>query len=89
MNERGITMMAAITGGILGAAAGCMLFTERGRAFRRDLEPMLDELAEELNHFRGTAVKAANVASQGWKLVNETFAGNAPRFADPHQTTPF
>jgi gas vesicle protein len=90
MSERANTMMAAVAGAVIGAAAGFMFFTERGRALRRELEPVLDELAEELHNFRGTAVKAANVANEGWRLVNETFSGGgAPRFADPHQTTPF
>jgi hypothetical protein len=83
-------MVAASTGAVIGACIGYMFFTDRGRAFRRELEPLLDELADELNNFRATAQKAANVANQGWRLVNETFGpGGAARFADPHQTTPF
>ena len=89
MTERASTILGAVAGAIIGGVAGYLFFTERGRAFRRELEPLLDEFAEELASFRGTAQKAANVANQGWRLVNETFAGSGPRFADPHQTTPF
>jgi len=53
MSERANTMMAAVAGAVIGAAAGFMFFTERGRALRRELEPVLDELAEELHNFRG------------------------------------
>ena len=90
MTDRVCTVVAASAGAVVGACIGYMFFTDRGRAFRRELEPLLDEFADELNNFRNTAQKAANVANQGWRLVNETFgpAGSA-RFADPHQTTPF
>jgi hypothetical protein len=82
--------MAATAGAVFGACIGYVFFTDRGRAFRREFEPLLDELADELNNFRGTAIKAANVANQGWRLVNETFGpGASVRVADPHQTTPF
>jgi gas vesicle protein len=89
MTEKSSAIVGAVAGALIGAAAGFMFFSERGRAFTRDLEPLMDEFAEELNHFRGTAQKAANVANQGWRLVNETFSGGGPRFADPHQTSPF
>ena len=90
MTERACSVMAATAGAVLGACVGYIFFTDKGRAFRQELEPLLDEFAEELGHFRGTAIKAANVANQGWRLINETFGpGSSGRLADPHQTTPF
>jgi hypothetical protein len=53
----------------------------------------LEDLARELNHFRGTVSKAASVAGDGWKLLNDAVGGETvnapPRFADAHQTSPF
>lgn len=90
MTEKTSSVIGAAVGAAIGACIGYMFCTDRGRAFRRELEPLLDEFADELNNFRGTAVKAANVANQGWRLVNETFGtAGSGRFADPHQTTPF
>lgn len=91
MSEKACTMIAAVAGALLGACAGYMFFTSQGRAFRRELDPLLDEFAEELTHFRGTARKAASVANEGWRLVSDTFGGEgaAPRYSNPHQTTPF
>jgi hypothetical protein len=69
-----------------------MLFTERGRRLRMRLEPAIDDVARELNHLRGTVTKAAGMAGEGWKLLNEALAepgAAAGRYADPHQTSPF
>ena len=85
--------MAAITAGaVLGAIIGYMFFTERGRAMRRQIEPALDDMARELSHFRATVQKAAGVANEGWKLINETLGDastQSSRYANPHQTSPF
>jgi hypothetical protein len=80
-----------MVGAILGGMAGYLLFTERGRALRRQLEPAMDDFVRELNHFRGTVNKAAGIAAEGWKMLNET-AGQQPpqpRYSVPHQTSPF
>jgi hypothetical protein len=69
-----------------------MFFTNRGRQMRRSFEPMLEDFARELNHFRGTVTKAAGVAGEGWKLLNETIGDPSvagPRLTNPHQTSPF
>jgi hypothetical protein len=69
-----------------------MFFTDRGRQMRRSFEPALEDLARELNSFRGTVAKAAGVAGEGWKLLNEAVGDastTAHRFTSPHQTSPF
>jgi gas vesicle protein len=89
-NSRAIA--AAIVGGVVGAMAGYLFFTERGRAWRRQLEPAIDDIARELNHLRSTINKASGVASEGWKLLNETLGETAPprpRYPTTHQTSPF
>jgi gas vesicle protein len=89
-NSRAIA--AAVLGGVVGAVAGYLFFTERGRAWRRQLEPAIDDIARELNHFRSTITKAGGVASEGWKLLNEALGestAQSPRYPTTHQTSPF
>jgi hypothetical protein len=91
VTEKSEAILAAAIGAVVGGFAGYMLFTRRGRELRRQLEPTLEDLARELNHFRGTVTRAAGVASEGWKLLNDalTDTGAQRRYASPHQTTPF
>lgn len=92
MTERSQACLVSCVGAAIGAAAAYMFFTERGRQFRRRLEPALEDLARELNNFRGTVNKAAGVAGEGWKLLNEALGEGgspSPRYGQPHQTSPF
>jgi gas vesicle protein len=90
-NARAIT--ASVVGGILGAMAGYLFFTEQGRRLRRQIEPALDDFTRELNHLRGTIHKVAGVAGEGWNLLNEALGESGPqpppRYPTPHQTSPF
>jgi gas vesicle protein len=90
-NSRAIA--ASVVGAILGAVAGYLFFSEHGRRLRRQIEPVLDDFARDLSHFRGTALTAAGVASEGWKLLNEVLGESGPqppsRYPTPHQTSPF
>ena len=90
-NSRAVA--ATVVGAVIGGMAGYLFFTERGRAMRREFEPALDDFARELMSFRSTVQKAAGVANEGWKLLNDAL-GEAtqapPRYAGaPHQTSPF
>ena len=84
---------AVLIGAAVGGVAGYLFFTERGRAARRSIEPALDNLARELNHFRASMQKAAGVANQGWQKLNDALgeSGEPPRRfpSAPHQTSPF
>jgi gas vesicle protein len=83
---------ATVTGAVIGAAAGYLFFTDRGRALRRQFEPALDDIARELISFRATVQKAAGVANEGWKLLNEALGEpgqHPPRYPGTHQTSPF
>lgn len=85
-------VIATVVGAVIGGAAGYLFFTERGRQFRRQLEPALDDLARELNSFRGTVQRAAGVASEGWKLLNDALGegGTQPsQFPGARQSSPF
>ena len=89
-NSRAVA--ATVVGAVIGGVAGYLFFTERGRAIRREFEPALDEFARELMSFRATVQKASGVANEGWKLLNEALGEGSPqppRYATPHQTSPF
>jgi len=83
--------MATVIGAVIGGAAGYLFFTERGRQLRRQMEPALDDIARELNSFRGTVQRAAGVASEGWKLLNDALRerDTQPRYPTSHQSSPF
>jgi hypothetical protein len=84
------TMAATIVGAILGGVAGYLLFTDGGRRVRRQLEPALEDLSRELMSFRATVQKAAGVANEGWKLLNDALGeGEHTRYPTAHQTSPF
>jgi gas vesicle protein len=83
---------ATVIGAIVGGAAGYLFFTDHGRHVRRSIEPALDDIARELTSFRTTVQRAADVASEGWKLLNDALGEATPpprRFPSAHQTSPF
>jgi gas vesicle protein len=88
-NSRAMT--ATVVGAVVGGVAGYLFFTEQGRSLRRQLEPALEDFARELMSFRATIQKAAGVANEGWKLLNDALgeSGSAPRYPGTHQTSPF
>jgi len=83
-------LAATLVGAVIGGIAGYLFFTDRGRSFRRQIEPALEDFSRELISFRTTVQKATGVASEGWKLVNDALGetGPAPRFPG-RQTSPF
>jgi hypothetical protein len=90
--DKSHVVLATVGGAVVGAIAGYLLFTDRGREMRRQLEPALDDLSRELHSFRSTVQRAAGVADEGWKLLNEALgdaAQQAPRYGASHQTSPF
>ena len=83
---------ATVVGAVIGGIAGYLFFSEEGRQVRRSIELALDDLARELNSFRQTVQKAAGVANEGWRLLNDTFGETprpAARYPSAHQTSPF
>jgi len=88
-NSRAVA--ATVVGAVIGGVAGYLFFTDHGRSLRRQIEPALDDFARELMSFRSTVQKAAGVANEGWKLLNDALGegGQPPRYASPRQTSPF
>ena len=85
-------MAATMVGAVIGGVAGYLFFTEQGRSVRRQLEPAIEDFARELMSFRTTVQKAAGVANEGWKLLNDALGetgGHAARYPGAHQTSPF
>ena len=90
MDNRAVAAM--VLGGVMGALAGYLLFTDRGRAMRRQLEPAIEDFARELNQFRSTVTRAAGVAGEGWRLLNEALGerqGPPLRYPTTQQSSPF
>ena len=89
-NSRAVA--ATLVGAVIGGVAGYLFFTDHGRSVRRQFEPALDDFARELMSFRSTVQKAAGVASEGWKLLNEALGEGGPqplRYTAPRQSSPF
>jgi gas vesicle protein len=84
-------LAATLIGAVIGGMAGYLFFTDHGRSLRRQIEPALDDLARELMSFRSTVQKAAGVANEGWRLLNDALGegGSPPRYAGPRQSSPF
>ena len=86
------TVAATVAGAVIGALAGYIFFTERGRAVLYSIEPTIEDLRRELAQFRGTMQKIAGVANEGWEMLNDTIGsvgGQSRRMPSAHQTSPF
>ncbi len=88
-SERGLA--AAVVGAVVGGMAGYLIFTERGRQLRRQIEPALEDFAHELGELRGTVTRAMAVASQGWNVLHEALGDrdDSPAFPGHRQSNPF
>ncbi len=71
MNQRSQDYVATVVGALLGAMAGYLFFTDRGRDLRRRIGPSVEDFARELVSFKGAVTRARDVASAGWRLMDE------------------
>ena len=83
MNQRSQDYVVTVVGALLGAMAGYLFFTNRGRDLRRRIEPSVENFARELVSFKGAVARARDVASQGWRLMDEVVSETN------HQAKPF
>ena len=91
MSEQSQIIACSVIGAVVGGVAGYLLFTDRGRAIRRDLAPGLEEAARELSRVTGTMLGAAGAAREGWKIVRDAIERIDTNNRYPHsgQTSPF
>ena len=90
MTDRQI-VTATLFGALVGGLAGFLFFTDRGRRVRREIEPALEDFVRELSSLRGTVQRAADVAGESWRLLNDMVREPAqPSHRFPGgQTSPF
>ena len=90
MTDRQV-LAATLVGAALGGLAGFLFFTDRGRRVRREIEPALEDFVRELSSLRGTVQRAADVAGESWRLLNDMVREPAqPSHRYPGgQTSPF
>ena len=90
MTDRQV-LAATLVGAALGGLAGFLFFTDRGRRVRREIEPALEDFVRELSSLRGTVQRAADVAGESWRLLNDMVREPAqPSHRFPGgQTSPF
>ena len=72
-----VTMIGAVVGGL----TGYLLFTEQGRAWRRKLEPQIEDLMREIDQFRGTVARASSAAGEGWRMLHDALGEQAAQHA--------
>ena len=72
MDERSQVLLATVLGAVAGGIFGCLYLTEDGRRVRRQLEPMVDAIIDELQQSRETLQKARTAVEEGRRLVDDT-----------------
>ncbi len=77
MNDRSMMLLGAIIGAGVGASVGFVLFTERGRQLRNDLQPEIETVVREamrlgqvVDDLRNGRVAAPVAAASGASAAN-------------------
>ncbi|MGH9387954.1 MAG: YtxH domain-containing protein [Vicinamibacterales bacterium] len=64
MSDRHTIVGGALLGAVLGAVTGYLFFTEKGRRFRRQIEPELQTIVQEALQIRKTVTDLRQSRSQ-------------------------
>jgi hypothetical protein len=80
VDDRGRIGLAIGLGAVVGGAVGYLLFTDRGRALRTNLEPRLQDLLTEIDQLTHTFERARAAALEGWQSFS-TLMQQEPRSA--------
>lgn len=96
MSEQSKVLAASLAGAAIGGLIGYLYLTPSGRRMREQLEPRLEEFSQEMRKLRGTMMKAQEVASEGWRSLQELVGDRGDRQQGrqwsgqpPRQATPF
>lgn len=71
VDDRGRIGMAIGLGAVIGGAVGYLLFTDRGRQLRENLEPRLQDLLTEIDQLTRTFERARAAAVEGWQSFSK------------------
>jgi hypothetical protein len=71
VDDRGRIGMAIGLGAVIGGAVGYLLFTDRGREMRYNLEPRLQDLLTEIDQLTRTFDRARSAALEGWQSFSK------------------
>jgi hypothetical protein len=66
--------LSVLAGAVIGGVAGFLMFTERGRRFRDEIQPQLDQLAREMQNLQELTLRVRDTATDSWRQV-ESFVG--------------
>jgi gas vesicle protein len=58
-------------GALIGAAAGYLFFTERGKTLRDRMDPLVADLRREFGRFEQTARQIGEMANQGMRVYQD------------------
>ena len=71
MDDRGRIGFAIGLGAVIGGVVGYLLFTDRGRELRYNLEPRLQDLMTEVDQLTRTFERARAAAVEGWQSFSK------------------
>ena len=77
MNDRTAVTAGALLGAVVGAAAGYLFLTTRGRTLRDRIEPAIEDLQREFKRFQGTIEQVGRMAGEGARVVQEFSSARA------------
>lgn len=82
VDDRGRIGLAIGLGAVIGGVVGYLLFTDRGREWRRDLEPRLQDLLAEIDQLTHTFDRARAAAVEGWQSFSKLTENQARAAGD-------
>ena len=92
MSDNSRAMAATVVGAVIGGMAGYMFFTEQRTGIAAAARTGARRLLARAQQLPQHVQKAAGVANEGWKVLNEALGEGGeriPRYPNPHQTSPF
>ncbi|MEO5821329.1 MAG: hypothetical protein ABIT71_12570 [Vicinamibacteraceae bacterium] len=82
MDDRARIALSMGLGAALGGFVGFLLFTDRGRTFRRELEPQLEDFFAESQRLTAAFDKTRKAVKDGLASLNLTDTGSRPASPD-------